>query len=317
MINLTINVDDISTVLLIFDRVQVRKYIGTGIPDIPVAIIDYATVSGIDQISNRTDVSDVILAAGYSQYYFTDPAGVADSWYTSRYYSTVDGSTSAWTDSVLGETGDLFQASVYPPEIAYGTADQRVIDKIRILIGDPVGLNREYGIEAESSIHPDGRVYELDEKGWPASINLYNQQYNELANPSVNGYKFLKFQEAINTTVTTISGVEYSINIWYYTFRWSDREIMKAYDEVLIPSPLTITNATAEVLLLQTSYDLLISETWENLVEDGAMIRDEQSVYNPDTGLKNRQKMLDVLRKRLDDIIKSLTLNGITGVLID
>ena len=44
---------------------------------------------------------------------------------------------------------------------------------------------------------------------------------------------------------------------------------------------------------------------------------DEGSKYNPTPGLDVRRKLLDGLKKKLDDLVKSLILGGITGVLID
>ena len=317
MINLTITVDDISSVLQVFDRVELKRYNLSGVPDTPVNIGDYVDILGIDQISNNTDVSYVELLSGYTQYYYTDPDGTSESWYTSRYMNTTTSGASAWSDSVQGDVGDLFQSIAYPPEISYGTADQMVIDRIRLLTGDPIGLNREFGEEAESSIHPDGRVYEFDERGWPAFINMYNQQFTTTVNPTVNGYKFLKFQDAIDTTVTTISGVVYSVDLWYYTFRHSDREIMEIYDATPAPSPLTSAQATSEIYMLQASYDILSSEAFEIINEDGALIKDEGSTYDSSPGIKARDAALNRLRKQLDDAIKSVRLLGIGGVLID
>lgn len=317
MINITITVDNISDVLQVFSRVQIRRYSGTGTPPEVVDVADYEEVLGIDQISDRTDVSDVLLLSAYTQYYFADPDGVTDNWYISRYVDEGITTTSAWSDPIQGEMGSFFYNPVYPPEINYGTSDQRIIDRIRIYIGDPIGLSREYGEEAEASLHPDGRVFEFDEKGWPCSINMYNTQYNNITNPTVNGYRYLKFQNAIDTTITTVSGVEYAVDVWYYTFRNSDKQIMEAYDTCFPPTPLSEANCTPEIYMLQTAYDLLTAETWEAIAEDGAEIDDEGSKYDPTPGLNNREKMLAKLRKRLDDAIKSVRLLGIGGVRLD
>lgn len=317
MINLTITVDNINDVLKIFDSVEIRRYNKSGVPDTPIDLVDYVTINGIDQTNHRSGVSDVLLNSNYFQYYFTDPDGTADSWYISRYFNTTTSGSSAWADPVQGESGDLYYDPMYPPEIKYGSADQRIIDRIRILIGDPIGLNREYGPEAASSIHPDGRTYQMDEYGWPASINMYGKQYTETTDPTVNGYKFLKFREAIDTTITTVSGIQYSVDIWYYTFRHSDRQIMEAYDSCPPPTPLNESNCTPEIYMLQTAYDLLTQESWESINEDGAKIVDEGSSYDPSPGIRARSDMLAKLRKRLDDAIKSVKLLGLTGVRID
>ena len=333
MISLTITIDDLTEAMSIFDYVQIRRYTGTGTPGTPVtnevALTDYATISGTDTISNRSGVSDVLLTTGVSQYYLTDLTGHADDWYISRYYSTSNGSASGWSDPILGEPGDLYYNPQFPPEISYGSTDQLIIDRIRIYIGDPLGLRHEYGEEALSSIHPDGKTYEMDETGWPAYITMGGVQYTSTDNPSVNGYRFLKFQHFIDDvcySCTTYSGacgedvvkeVVNGVDIWYYTFRLSDRQIMEAYDTCPPPSPLTKATANSEVYMVQTSIDLLRGELWEDSVEDGAIIRDEGSHYDPSPGLEVRRRLLADLVKRRDDLIKALQLTGITGVRVD
>ncbi|HLD90942.1 MAG TPA: hypothetical protein VI911_08020 [Patescibacteria group bacterium] len=320
MINLTFTLDSIATILSVFDRIQLMRYSGIGIPQTPVDVTYYTAVSGTDQISNITDTDEIILLPQYSQYYFMDPSGAAADWYTSRYYSSSTGSVSGWTDPILGEAQDLYYDPAYPPEIEYGTADQLIIKRIRLLIGDPIGLDREYGDEAESSIMPDGRTYVLDEKGWPAFVNMNGVQYTETANPSINGYRYLRFNGYIDTPVTVISGgrmIQSGVDIWYYTFRWSDREIMEAYDNTPPPPPLTAANANAEIYMLACAYDLLMSETWDYVSEDGAIITDENSKYDPSPGIRARKELLDAIRKRLDDAIHSVRMLGIGGVRID
>lgn len=333
MISLTITVDNITEVVQIFDTIQLKKWLGTGTPDPTVtdqiAQTEYAVISGTDTINNREDVSDVLISASYYQYYFTDPDGFASDWYISRYYNTSDDATSGWSSPVQGDPGDLYYNPQFPPEIAYGSSDQMIIDRIRIWIGDPLGLRREYGEDALSSIHPDGRTYEMDETGWPAYINMGGLQFTDTDNPSVNGYRFLRFQRYIDDVCTecvTYSGVcgedvvkevTNGVDIWYYTFRHSDRQIMDAYDNCPPPAPLTTTTATSEAYMLQTSIDLLRKELWEDATEDGAAIKDEGSVYDPSPGLNVRKKLLDDLKTRLENLKKSVVLSGITGVLID
>jgi hypothetical protein len=333
MISLTITVDNITEVLRVFDTIQLRRWTGTGEPDPGVtdliALTEYATISGTDTINGRENVSDVLMSADYYQYYYTDPEGYADNWYISRYYNTSDGATSGWSAPVQGDPGDLYYNPQFPREIEYGTADQLIIDRIRLWIGDPLGLRREYGEEALSSIHPDGKTYEMDETGWPAYINMGGMQFTETDNPSVNGYRFLRFQEYIDDVCTecvTYSGtcgedvvkeVTHGVDIWYYTFRNSDRQIMAAYDSCPPPAPLTTTTATSEAYMLQTAIDLLRKELWEDSTEDGAAIKDEGSSYDPEPGLKIRKQLLDDLKKRLEDLKKAVMLAGITGVLID
>jgi hypothetical protein len=60
--------------------------------------------------------------------------------------------------------------------------------------------------------------------------------------------------------------------------------------------------------------------TSEDMVEDGATIRDDQSLYDPSPGLRERDKTIGRLKKMLDDLVDECIKNAIiaqTGVLID
>jgi len=333
MISLTFTVDNLTTVLQVFNTIQIRRYIGTDTPSADVteliALSEYTTISGFDVINNRDSVSDILLRSDFSQYYFTDYNGESEDWYISRYFNSTTGSYSGWSAPVLGEPGDLYYDPVFPPEIEYGSADQLIIDRIRLLIGDPIGLRREYGEEALSSVHSDGKVYQLDEKGWPAFVTMGGKPFNDTANPNVNGYMFLKFTEYIDEVCITCSGIlnlcgevvnkeiVNGVDIWYYTFLKSDREIMEAYDSCPIPAGLSNVNVTTESYILQTSIDLVRSQLLNDASEDGASISDEGSKYDPESGLKIRKELLDNLEDKLEKVIKSLVLLGISGVLID
>lgn len=316
--DLTINVNNISSVMTMFDQIDILRYAGTGLPDSTIDTSEYTTVSGSDLINNIDGVSCILLNSKISQYYFSDSEGDYTSWYISRFTSTaVSGTSSGWKGPIQGTSEDLYYDPMYPAEVDYDSSDQIIINYIRRLIGDPVGLAREYGPDAASSVHADGRVYEFDEHGWPASINMNGVQYNELANPTVNGYKFLRFKQPIDTTITTVSGVNYSVDIWYYTFRNSDKQIMETYDNVFPPTPLDTDNCTSEIYMLQTAYDILTGESWEAITEDGARIVDEGSSYDPSGGLSARSDMLAKLQTRLTAAVQSVKLLNITGVRID
>ena len=213
--------------------------------------------------------------------------------------------------------GSFYYNPLYPPEVDYGTQDRLVINRIRLLIGDPVGLSRMHGQEALSYLHQDKQVFELEEKGWPCSINMFNTQYTSSVNPTVNGYRYLRFNTPLDTSITTISGVDTSVDIWYYTFRNSDRQIMQIYDATPPPTPLTVSNCTPDIYMLQVAYDILNSETWEAISEDGVLIIDNRDTYDPTPGLQSRDKMLSKLKDRLEAAIKALRLSGIGGVRID
>jgi hypothetical protein len=163
-------------------------------------------------------------------------------------------------------------------------------------------------------------TYELDEKGWPLCITMGGVQYNEPTDPTINGYRYLIFEELIDTTVVVCSGIkgyEYGVDIWYYTFRHSDKEIMDAYDSCPVPPGLTEANATSQAYILYTAKRLLQEENWHDAIEDGAEIRDEGSTYDPSPGFDFRSDLLDDINDQLDDLIKSLMLRGIEGVRVE
>lgn len=199
----------------------------------------------------------------------------------------------------------------YPDEVEYDTSDQLIIDRIRRLCGDPIGLKREYN--EKDNIHEGGEVYELSEKGWPCSINIEDVTYDSISNPMTNGYRYLEF----SNDITTLSGVDLKVDIFYYTFRNSDREIMEAYNFCPPPQGLTTTTANSESYMIQTAMDLLMQELWEDSTENGAVIKDEGSHYDPEGGQKIRSELIDKLQKKLDDLVKTLILGGISGILVD
>lgn len=318
MITITITVENLTDVLTIFSKIELLRYNGSSTPLLPINELEYATIAnGIDQVNNRTDVSNVLLSPTYTQYYFIDPEGDSNSWYISRYANNTGSTTSGWSDPIQGDEDGMFYNPMYPSEVTYDATDKQTINKLRLFTGDPINLHRAYGEEALAYFHTDSMVFELQEKGWPVSINIYGRQYTSSADPSVNGYKYLKFNTSVNLSNTTISGVQQIIDVWFYTFRYSDKQLMEAYDTCLPPTPLTASNCTQDIYLMQTAYDLLNKESWELAIEDGAAITDSRDTYNPSAGLIARDKLLARLKKQLDEAVKSRRFIGLGGVRID
>jgi hypothetical protein len=311
-IRLTVIVGNIDQVIQVYDSIEIQRG-DNEIMDNAAILMDLGQVNGNE--------SYIPLVPNTTYYYALDTTGTSNDWYQSRYYhSTTSGVISGWSDAVRGEGADLFYDPCYPPEISMTDSEKLVVDELRRLIGDPIDLNREYGEDAASSIHPDGMTYELDEKGWPTCITMGGEQYNESANPTINGYRYLMFEQCINVTEVVCSGTcdnTRGVDIWYYTFRHSDRQILEAFNSCPPPPPLNVFNSTDQAYVMYTAKRLLQQENWHDAIEDGAVIKDEGSVYDPSPGFNFRDDLLDDLNKQLDDIVQSLILRGIEGVRVE
>lgn len=293
MIQLTIYVDDIDAVMTVFTHI--RLYTSTE---------EEGTYSHLDYVA---------LVAGQSVYTYTHTDGTSDTWYKSSYWSA--STESSLSDPVQGEEAELYHYPTYPNEVDFSSTEMAIIRRIRRYIGDLKGLNRLYrNSEGDndfcSALHDDGKTVELEEKGWPVYISLNEVDKTSASDPYVQGYKWLTFSG-------TLSSNNYPIDIWYYTFKFSDIEIYRAYDESLVPAGLTSNTVTQDHLILVASIDLMESMTWEDMIEDGAQIRDDQSSYDPSPGLRARDAAINRLKKRLDDLIKQYRLTGVEGILVD
>ncbi len=334
MIGLVFNVPNIELILTAYDQIQCIRYdaerTNTDIqPETPIGqpetLVDWATVSGTAEHPFPID-----LIPGQTVYTGYDAIGDDWDWFSSRYYDSNTGAYSAWSEPQLGEEEDIYFDPMYPDEMEFTSEERGIIDRIRILIGDPVGISREFGEEAMASLHPDGRTFELAEKGWPAYIMMGGKGFTGKYNPTVNGYRYLKFQEQVDEVCYSCYQDEslcggdadprlltYAVDIWYYTFRWSDREILETYEGCTPPIGLTEETATSQAYVLQTAIDLINSELLEDAIEDGAKLADDKTKYDPFPGLDARRKILKGLKKDLEDLVKSLKMARIEGVLID
>jgi hypothetical protein len=78
-----------------------------------------------------------------------------------------------------------------------------------------------------------------------------------------------------------------------------------------------MATANSEHYMLQTAIDTLMQENWEYSAEDGAVVRDEGSTYDPSPGFVFREDLIDKLQKRLDLAIKQAMLSGISGIRVE
>jgi hypothetical protein len=85
----------------------------------------------------------------------------------------------------------------------------------------------------------------------------------------------------------------------------------------MIPPGLTSTTVAQSHLILQASIDLLQNMHAEDAVDDGAVIRDDMSLYDPTPGLRQRDALIKRLQDMLDILVKQYMFSGISGVLVD
>lgn len=296
MIKLTIVVDDLGAVLDLFTHIRIY--------------------SSSSEDGTYESIGYEQLVAGQTGYNFYDADGTATTWYKASYWSTT--AESSTSDPVQGSVGTLYHYATYAPEVGYGGADAEIIRIIRRYIGDQQKLDRVYISDEDSSctyIQSDGRTVDMGMRGWPAYIQLtpasgIPYEKTTLTDPYVQGYRYLTFSGILDADTAVV-------DIWFYSSKFSDREIYEAYGDTMIPPMLNSSNVTRDHLVLQASIDLLENMANEDAVDDGAMIRDDASVYDPNPGLKVRDAAIKRLRKQLDALVKQYMFVGAGGVLLD
>lgn len=292
MIRLTILVDDIVNVIALFTHIRI--YTST------------------EEDGTYTHLDYVALVSGQSTYYYDHAGGTEDTWYKSSYYNMSSGLESSLSDAVQGITAELFHYPTYPNEIDFSSSEATIIRKIRRYIGDFKGLERLYIDEAGfcNYVQDDNKTLDLSEKSWPVYVSVNDVEKTSSDDPVVQGYQYLTFSGTLDSSSDTL-------DIWYYTFKFSDREIYQAFGDALIPAGLTSLTATEDHLVLQAAIDLLENMTSEDMVSDGAVVRDDRSLYDPSPGLRERAATIERLKKMLDSLVKQYMFGNLTGMLID
>jgi len=294
MIKLTILVDDIDTIISIFTHI--RLYTSDA------------------ESGTYAHLAYVALVAGQSTYYYDDVDGGEESWYKSSYYNMSSGLESSLSEAVQGVSAELFHYPTYPPEVDFDVSEKIIIRKIRRLIGDLKDLERIYitstSDELTYLIQNDDKTVELNgNRGWPVYITVAGVEKTTTSDPVVQGYRWTSFSG-------TLGGSDYPISIWYHVFKFSDREIIEAFNDSQMPPMLTSSTVTQDHLILQASIDILESMAAED-IESGARVVDDQSVYDPSAQLSSRADMINRLRKQLDFLIRQYMFSNIGGVLVD
>lgn len=88
----------------------------------------------------------------------------------------------------------------------------------------------------------------------------------------------------------------------------------------MIPPNVPFKCVTQDHLILQAAIDLLENLIKQETNTESAIIRDDQTVYDPSPGLRARSDLIARLRKQLDALIKESVRScmlGLEGVLLD
>lgn len=272
---------------------------------------DYSEVTAV---STRIALSPLV-----SRYSYYDVFGNPDSWYKWSYFSSTLSAETALSDSVRGTTvsGTGFRGATYPSETDLNPAQQEAVLRIRGYIGDVKEVVRDYISSTTSydNVSDDRKTITLDNpKGWPLSVVVDGVSYETILDPVVNGYQFLTFS---GTEISTTSG---TADIWYHHFRYSDKEIIDAYDRSELPAGVALAMATPEMAELQTSINLLEGELRNFMATSSSRVDIYQEIsIDPAGGLRARQLDLENLRARVANLVKIATANNLTlyGVRID
>ncbi len=287
---LTITAPSDSAVGTLFDKVRIFRATGMSGPYSMIAELDFG-----------------------SPVTYCDLASTPSMYYKAQYYNSSTMISSVFSE-VAQETGIFSEYTVpestatYPPEIALSDDDREIVESIRITLGDSGLIERDLYCASDpqsnaacgSQIDPAGCTWEMLEwKGWPQKVLLNGIEKTDINDPQVIGYRFLSF----SGTEPCITG---SLDVYYNSFRFSDREILMAYDRarnLLVTCGLSEDRITTEMRIMQAAILLLEGEIRE--VSQGAFkIVDGDTTYDNSAMIRSRTDDLADLKRKIDYLVE-------------
>jgi hypothetical protein len=303
---LTISAPSGAAVGTLFDKIRIFRATGVNGPYSMIAEIDYAAAATYCDLTSTPQLY-------YKVQYYNSTTMI------SSVYSEVAQETGIFSEYTVPET-----TATYPPEIALSDDDREIVESIRVTLGDSGLIERDlfYASDPQSNaacaaqIDPEGCTWELEEwKGWPQRVLLNGIEKTDINDPQVIGYRYLSF----SGTSPCITG---SLDVYYNHFRFSDREILMAYDRsanLLVSCGLTVDAVSTEMRIMQASILLLEGEIRE--VSQGAFkIVDGDTTYDNSAMIRSRTEDLTDLKKKMDYIIECARWGAsydITGCRVD
>lgn len=287
---LTISATSTSAVGTLFDKIRIFRATSINGPFSLIAEIDFAGVA-----------------------LYTDLSSTPQHYYKAQFYNSSTMVSSVFSEEAQ-ETGIFSEYSVpestatYPPEIALSDDDREIVESIRITVGDSGLIERDLfdvsdpqsAAACAANIDPKGCTWELNEwKGWPSRIILNGVEKININDPQVLGYRYLVF----SGTAPCITG---SLDVFYNHFRFSDREILLAYDRarnLLVTCGLPEGKVTTEMRIMQAAILLLEGEIRE-LSQNAFRIVDGDTTYDNSATIRSRTEDLSDLKRKIDRLIE-------------
>lgn len=303
---LTITATSSSAVSILFDKIRIFRATGVSGP--------YSLIVEIDFTSPAT---------------YTDLGSTPGMYYQAQYYNSSTLVSSVFSEAAQ-ETGIYSEYSVpestatYPPELALSDDDREIVESIRVTLGDSGLIERDLydssdpqsNVACAANIDPAGCTWELNEwKGWPQRVLLNGAQKTDINDPQVIGYRYLVF----SGTGPCITG---SLDVFYNHFRFSDREILMAYDRshnLLASCGLSTSQITTEMRIMQTAILLLEGEI-RDVSQSAFKIVDGDTTYDNSSMIRSRTEDLSDLKRKIDYLVECARYQSayrIEGVRVD
>jgi hypothetical protein len=194
-------------------------------------------------------------------------------------------------------------------EVILTSEEEEIVFRVRQLIGDEkeVFVDDTYAGTScgGGEVLASGTMYKLQEpKGYPLEVYVGGQEYTTSGNPTVLGYKFLKFASPV-----LVSGAK--ITVVYEHFKHSDLEIIDTYDSgaltyLTAQCNLSIEELGIDLLVLSTAY-ILLTKDLSVYVQSAVELQDSDSKYNASTRPNGLKDLLKMIQDQLKGAIEAKT----------
>lgn len=258
-----------------------------------------------------------VLSADQIYYNFEDLTGTSSSWYKTSYYDSVTPSESSLSAAAHGiEIETEHVNTTYPAETELTSADEYHVNRIRYYTGDTKSTLRDYVspqcTSGYQNVSQDGYTYQMENRGWPLRVEKDSVEYTTAAEPYVTDYSYVTFS---GSEISTVSGV---LDIWYESFRHSDREILNVFNTTPSPPFVSTANATTEMYRIGAAITIIRMEIAKLMGEtSGSFTLQGEMSYNPEPLLRQKKQLLDELQDKLDELAEEVFASNISGVRID